>query len=181
MKEKKWVADMSARRYRQARQKEKTVILNEFVQVTGYGRSYARLVLRNQGRVVQVSRQVRVRGNVEKQTRRARCSYYDAKVVKVLVIIWRVMNYICGKRLAPVLGEMVELLVRRNELKCDAETQQKLAKMSASTIDRLLRPEPKKYQLKGRSHTKPGTLLKHQIPIRTFSEWDEQRPGFLDQ
>lgn len=54
MKEKKWVADMSARRYRQARKKEKTVILNEFVQVTGYGRSYARLVLRNQGRVVQV-------------------------------------------------------------------------------------------------------------------------------
>ena len=42
----------------------------------------------------------------------------------------------------------------------------------------MLRSERKKYELKGRSHTKPGTLLKHQIPIRTFSEWDEDRPGF---
>lgn len=180
MKERKRVADMSAGRYRQARKKEKTVILNEFVQVTGYGRSYARLVLRNHGRVVQVNRRLRVRGEVGLKRRRGRQSYYDEQVVKVLVIVWRVMDYICGKRLAPVLGEMVDLLVRRNEVKCDAATQQKLAQMSAATIDRLLQPERKKYQLKGRSHTKPGTLLKHQIPIRTFSEWDEQRPGFLE-
>lgn len=90
------------------------------------------------------------------------------------------MDFICGKRLAPVLGEMVELLERRGELKCGAESKKKLAQMSAATIDRLLGPERKKYQLKGRAHTKPGTLLKHQIPIRTFSEWDELRPGFLE-
>jgi hypothetical protein len=52
--------------------------------------------------------------------------------------------------------------------------------MSAATIDRLLRPERQKYQLKGRCHTRPGTLLKHQIPMRTFSDWDEQQPGFLE-
>src|SRR6266403_652024 len=75
---------------------------------------------------------------------------------------------------------MVELLSRRGELKCKAETRRKLGRMSAATIDRLLRPERKKYQLKGRVHTRPGTLLKHQIPLRTFSEWDEQRPGFLE-
>lgn len=90
------------------------------------------------------------------------------------------MDYICGKRLGPVLGEMTELLVRHGELKCTPETKEKLARISAATIDRLLRPERKKYQLKGRSHTKPGTLLKHQIPIRTFSEWDDGRPGFLE-
>ncbi len=180
MKERKRVAEMTAGRYRRARKKEKTVILNEFVELTGYGRSYARLVLRNHGRVVQVNRQLRVRGDVGQKARRARRSYYDEAVVKALILVWRVMDYICGKRLAPVLGEMVELLVRRNELKCAAETQKKLAQMSAATIDRLLRSERKKYQLKGRSHTKPGTLLKHQIPIRTFSEWDEQRPGFLE-
>ena len=90
------------------------------------------------------------------------------------------MDYICGKRLAPVLGEMVERLLRHNELRCDAATRKKLARMSAATIDRLLRPERQKYQLKGRSHTRPGTLLKHQIPMRTFSDWDEQQPGFLE-
>jgi hypothetical protein len=168
MKERKRVADMSAGRYRQARKKEKTVILNEFVQVTGYGRSYARLVLRNHGRVVQVNRRLRVRGAVGLKRRRGRQSYYDEQVVKVLVIVWRVMDYICGKRLAPVLGEMVDLLVRRNELKCAAETQPKLAKMSAATIDRLLQPERKKYQLKGRSHTRPGDAAQAPDPDSHF-------------
>jgi hypothetical protein len=51
---------------------------------------------------------------------------------------------------------------------------------SAPTIDRLLQPEREKMKLKGRSGTKPGTLLKHQIPVRTFSEWDDKRPGFLE-
>ena len=180
MKERKRVTEQTAGRYRQARKKEKAVILNEFVELTGYTRSYARLVLRNHGRVVQVSTKVRVRGTVGQRAPRGRRAYYDEKVVKILVLVWRVMDYICGKRLAPVLGEMVELLERRDEIKCSAETKKKLTKMSAATIDRLLAPQRKKYQLKGRSHTKPGTLLKHQIPIRTFSEWDEQRPGFLE-
>ncbi len=51
--------------------------------------------------------------------------------------------------------------------------------MSASTVDRLLAPERKKLQLKGRSGTKPGSLLKHKIPTRTFADWDNARPGFL--
>src|SRR5947199_10471864 len=75
---------------------------------------------------------------------------------------------------------MVEWLDRRGEIQCKAETRKKLGSMSAATIDRFLQPERKKYQLKGRAHTRPGTLLKQQIPLRTFSEWDEQRPGFLE-
>ena len=51
--------------------------------------------------------------------------------------------------------------------------------ISASTVDLLLAPERKKLQLKGRSGTKPGSLLKHKIPIRTFADWDNARPGFL--
>jgi hypothetical protein len=130
---------------------------------------------------VQVNRKLRVRGDVGKKLPRpGRGPTYDEQTVKVLVQVWRIMDYICGKRLAPVLGEMVERLLRHNELRCDAATRKKLARMSAATIDRLLRPEREKYQLKGRSHTRPGTLLKHQIPMRTFSDWDEQQPGFLE-
>jgi len=155
--------------------------LNEFVELTEFARSYAAMVLRNHGRVVTVNPKLRVRGDVGKRLRRpGRRPNYDEQVVKVLIKVWRIMDYICGKRLAPVLGEMVELLDRRGELKCKAETRQKLGRMSAATIDRVLRPERRKYQLKGRAHTRPGTLLKHQIPLRTFSEWDEQRPGFLE-
>jgi hypothetical protein len=181
MKERKRIAEATAGRYRQAGKKGKGKILNEFVELTGFARSYAALVLRNQGRVVVVNRRLRVRGEVGKKLPRpGRGPTYDAETVKVLVQVWRIMDYICGKRLAPVLGEMVERLLRHNELRCDRATSKKLARMSAATIDRLLRPERQKYQLKGRSHTRPGTLLKHQIPMRTFTEWDEQQPGFLE-
>jgi hypothetical protein len=69
-------------------------------------------------------------------------------------------------------------LERHNELRCDRQTREKLLRISAATIDRLLRPERRKHELRGQARTKPGTLLKHQIPIRTFAEWDEQQPGF---
>ena len=181
MKERKRIAEATAGRYRKASKKERGVILNEFVELTGFARSYAAMVLRNQGRVVQVNRQLRVRGDLGKKLpRRGRGPTYDAQTVKALVQVWRIMDYICGKRLAPVLGEIVERLLRHNELRCDAASSKKLVRMSAATIDRLLRPERAKYQLKGRSHTRPGTLLKHQIPMRTFNEWDEAQPGFLE-
>src|SRR6266536_3384350 len=181
MKERKRIAEATAGRYRRARKKEKTAILNEFVELSGLARSYAALVLRNHGRVVQVNPQLRVRGDVGKKLRRpGRRPDYDESVVKVLIKVWRIMDYICSKRLAPVLAEIVERLQRRGELKSAPEVIKKLSRMSAATIDRLLRGERQKYQLKGRAHTRPGTLLKHQIPLRTFSDWDEQQPGFLE-
>ena len=181
MTERRRLAEATAGRYRKASKKEKKTILNEFVEATGFARSYAALVLRNQGRVVQVKQKLRVRGDVgERLKRSGRGPTYDAETVKVLVQVWRLMDYICGKRLAPILGEIVERLLRHNELRCERETANKLAGMSAATIDRLLSPERGKYKVKGRSHTRPGTLLKHQIPMRTFNEWDEQRPGFLE-
>ncbi len=68
-----------------------------------------------------------------------------------------------------MLKEMLSILQKHNEIKVTREIKKKLLRISASTIDRILKPERKKYELKGRSLTKPGTLLKHQIPIRTFS------------
>ena len=66
------------------------------------------------------------------------------------------------------------------EIGFSGEVKEKLLTISPATIDRLLRAEKKKIRLKGRSHTKPGTLLKHKISIWTFSDWDEDRPGFLE-
>jgi hypothetical protein len=65
-------------------------------------------------------------------------------------------------------------------LKVNRAVRDKLMRISASTIDRVLAPERKKYALRNRGRTKPGTLLKHQIPVRTFSQWEDTRPGFLE-
>ncbi len=90
------------------------------------------------------------------------------------------MNFMCGKRLVAVLPELVKKLIKDREIKIDQKTEEKLLKISAATIDRVLSSERKKMEMKQRSGTKPGTLLKHQIPIRTYSQWDEGVPGFLE-
>jgi hypothetical protein len=71
-------------------------------------------------------------------------------------------------------------LERHKELVIDEENRQKLFSISASSIDRLLAAERKRITIKGRHNTKPGTLLKHQVPVRTFADWNEKRPGFVE-
>ena len=83
-------------------------------------------------------------------------------------------------RYTPILKEVIRILEKYKEIKLDRDTRKKLYRISAATIDRLLSDERKEQTLKGRSHTKPGTLLKNQIPIRTFAEWDDRRPGFVE-
>ena len=85
-----------------------------------------------------------------------------------------------AKRLAAALPGVLEALERHGELAVSGEVRQALVSVSASTIDRLLKEDKRKLQLKGRARTRPGTLLKHQIPVRTFSDWEEGRPGFVE-
>jgi hypothetical protein len=184
MKEKKTITREVARRYQKATKKEKWLILDEFVKLTGYTRCYAAFVLRNWGRKIKLTLKGKelmvILGQQEKRQIRKRQRTYDQKVFVALKKIWAVCDFICGKRLAPYLPEIVPILERFGELKLDEETRGKLLKISSSTIDRLLAPEKRRFQLKGRSTTKPGTLLKSKIPVRTFSDWDEEKPGFLE-
>jgi IS30 family transposase len=129
---------------------------------------------------VRINNKVIVVGDIRKRRKIQRQRIYGYDVLTALKQIWVIMDCICGKRLRPMIKEMLAILQKHKELKVIGETKKKLLRISASTIDRILKPERKKYELKGRSLTKPGTLLKHQIPIRTFSEWDEQRPGFVE-
>jgi hypothetical protein len=66
------------------------------------------------------------------------------------------------------------------EIQLTKDQRHKLTSISASTIDRLLAPEKKKMRLKGRSGTKPGAFLKHEVPIKTFADWNDAEPGFLE-
>jgi IS30 family transposase len=85
-----------------------------------------------------------------------------------------------GKRLAPMLGELVAVLRHFRDLVIDEDTAELLVSMSAATIDRRLAGERAKYHLKGRVTAKPGSLLKSQIPVRTWADWDDARPGLVE-
>jgi hypothetical protein len=180
VRERKKATAIVGPRYQKARKKDKGVILDEFIELTGYSRRYASYVLRSQGKRVWVNETTVVKGDVRKSIPRKRPKVYDAAVEEALKKIWYIMDCICGKRLAPILREIVMRLERFREITLSDEVRQKLFTISSSSIDRVLAKERKRHQIKGRANTKPGTLLKHQIPIRTFSEWNEKRPGFVE-
>jgi hypothetical protein len=122
----------------------------------------------------------RVVGDPKAKRSRKRKKAYGPEVLRPLKRIWAIMDFACGKRLAPCMEWLVPKLEECGELDVPPEVRERLLSVSRSTIDRLLAVERKKLTLKGRSLTKPGSLLKHQIPIRTFSQWDEERPGFTE-
>lgn len=159
------MAREEALRYQKVRKKEKTRILNEFVSLTGYTRHHASWVLRTWGK-----------RSPPKLTRR-RPRIYDYKVFEALRKVWIVCDLICGKRLAPYLKEILPVLIHHGELVLDDETRDKLVRISAATIDRLLAPERAKYMLKPRSA--PSVSLLNRIPVKTFSEWDRTEVGHL--
>ena len=90
------------------------------------------------------------------------------------------LNAPAGKRLAPMLGELVPLLRRHGELDLDDDTADLLVGMSAATIDRKLAGARSKMLPHGRSHTKPGSILKSKIAMRTWADHDEDTPGFVE-
>ena len=83
----------------------------------------------------------------------------------------------CSKRLVAVLRHQFPVLEKFGELSLEPQVRATVQHISAATIERLLSAEKRKLQLCGRSHTKPSTRLRHQIPIRTFTEWQYAKPG----
>jgi hypothetical protein len=168
MGERKAVTKKLATRYKRATRAEKSVVLDELVGLTGWHRDYARAALREAGTLKPV---------VERRPRRP---VYGPGVIEALVVVWTLLRCPAGKRLAPVLPTVVPLLRRDGDLVCSDEDVRLLCSMSAASIDRHLGPQRAELGNRGRSHTKPGSLLKSEIPIRTWAEWDEDKPGFVE-
>jgi len=158
----------TAPRYREASRKKKTVILNEFIASTGYKRKYAIRLL-----------SLREIPSV-KTIKRPRARYYGKEVEEALLVAWAAANYIASKRLAPFLEELVPALERHGHLKLTEELRSQLISISPATIDRILGPWRRCDQLRGKSLTRSGNLLKHQIPVRTFADWEDTKPGFFE-
>lgn len=181
MHERKAISGEYARRYKNSSKKQKGILLDEFVCLPGYRRDYASFILRNWGRKVYFPNRVVLVGNVlKKRSYSQRSRRYGPEVYKALLIFWDLLNNPCGKRLKSQLSELVEKGIKFGEVLLSEELRDKLDTISASTIDRLLKVERKKYELKPRSKTKPGSLLKRDIPIRTGSEWDEDEVGYIE-
>jgi len=186
MKEKKAITRELQDKYKKATKKKKTALLDYFTSLTGYNRSYAARVLRAyRGKVlgyVKVGgRRIKYVIGKNKKIKRKKKKIYGYDVFLKLKRIWVVFDFICGKRLAPFMAEAVAKLEKHKEIDLTPTVRKKLLKISASTIDRLLKPVKDKFKIgKGRKGTKPGTLLKKSIPIRTFADWDDARPGFVE-
>jgi len=153
-------------RYLKANKSGKTKMLDEFVAATGYHRKYAIRLLKN--------------GPAPKgRKRKGRRKVYQGEVVQALIQVWEICGRICSKRLQPFLPEIVTVLERHEELQISPDTKALLLRMSRSTIDRCLQPA-RFERRRGLSTTKPGSLLKKAIPVRTYAQWDDARPGFVE-
>jgi hypothetical protein len=188
MRQRKAVTKELRKRYNRATKKKKTIMLDEFCAVTGYNRSYASWILKIKkdkvlGYVKTGGRTIKfvAEKKKKKKKKKGRPRIYTYDVFLALRKIWVIFDFICGKRLAPFMAEAVRKLEKHKELDINASVRKKLKSISPSTIDRLLKKEKEKFRLgKGRSGTKPGTLLKKSIPIRTFADWDNAVPGFTE-
>ena len=142
-------------------------ILDELEELTGYHRkSLVRMFL----------------AGVPKRNasiRRPRAKKY-AVILPVLKVVWATSFCACGKRLSPFLPELLRVMKRDQEIEVTAGEESLLASISASTIDRMLAPDRASMRVKGRTTTKPGTLLRSKIAIRTFADWKENEPGYFE-
>ena len=171
-------------RYRKASKAEKGRILDEFVKTTGYTRKYAAWVLAHWGMTVLAhdgGKLVRYRvGTAFHRSRSGRPRVYGPEVLAVLKDLWFLFDCLCGKRFVPMLRELVGDLAASGYLECDQRIREALARVSPATVDRLLADERRRLLPHARSATRPGSLLKRQIPLRTFADWSDLTPGFVE-
>ncbi len=153
-------------RYRVARRREKGKILDEFCRTTGLHRKAAVRLLNQESRPRAVGR--------------GRPRRYGPEVLEPLRRIWETGDRMCGKLLAAVMADLVASLERHGELKLTAEVREQLLSMSSSTIDRLLRRQHRRLSDLLPGHKRAAQAgLKNEVPVRTWSEWRDVKPGSL--
>src|SRR5262245_48689815 len=152
-------------RYRTSSRIEKQKILDEFIELTGFHRKHA----------IRVLRQKAARASAKPQ----RSRIYDEGVVQALMILWEAADRICGKRLKPAIPAFLEAMERHRHLALAPEVRERVLKVSAATIDRLLAPAREASRHRRRRST-INTPLRKSIAVRTFNDWNDPKPGFFE-
>ena len=153
-------------RYRTSSGKDKPKILEEFVRLTGYHRKHAIRVLNC---------------SVAKPAeRRPRERVYDEAVRQALIILWEAADRICSKRLKAAQPLLIVAMERHGHLALDAGVRHRLLGMSAATIDRLLESARREGFAGRRRRGAINSALRKSIPIRTFADWKDVKPGFFE-
>lgn len=178
-----------AKAYQSGSRGRRSALLDEVVQVTGYHRKYAAWLLRTHGRKTDLGSGVVVVADVAAgvspgaaaKPKRRRRSVYGQDVREALVVVWRMLDCICGKRLVWAMRDLLPELVAHGSLRVSSAVLGKLMRISAATADRLLSAERKRVaSVRRRRLTRPGSLLKRQIPIRTFGDWSDAVMGYME-
>ena len=151
-------------RYSAGTKVEKARILDEFIQITGYHRKSAIRILNARG------------GKIIPQ--RARKPVYDDAVRSAIAILWEASDRVCGKRLHALLPVLIPALERNGHLDLEITVRSKLERISASTIDRLLREVRSPGQQSRRKRRR--SAISGSIPVRTFADWNDPPPGHFE-
>ncbi|TCF97142.1 transposase [Paraburkholderia strydomiana] len=154
-------------RYRRSERNDKRQILDEFVELTGYHRKHAIRVLCRE--------QQPAKTNPGPQRR------YDDDVHAALILLWEAADRICGKRLKALIPTLIDSMTRHGHLSLSKDLRQRLKQISAATIDRLLR-DVREQAFSGQSRRAGGigNAIRRAVPIRTFTDWNNPLPGFLE-
>ena len=155
------------KRYKMATKAQKQLILDEFCAATQYHRKHAIRLLRGFKRFTKPW----------PKPRGPKPVYDSPELLKALKKIWLAANQPCSPRLKASLPLWLPSYEPARDL--SPQVRKALETISPSTIDRLLKPVRIRYKKRGRATTKPGTLLRKQIPLKT-NQWDESQPGFLE-
>ena len=161
-------AAVQRERYQRTSRAERSRLLDEVVTVTGIHRKAAIRLLRRPPRAP------------TPRPRSGRPRVYGSAVAAAAEVVWEAAGRIGPQRLQPFVPELLDRLIQCDELTLAPEVEKLLRQASAATVGRLLAPARATHPPRGAVTTRHGTWLKGQIPIRTFAEWDDAGPGFLE-
>ncbi len=170
MATKRQVIEKQKSAYKRATKKRKTEIITALQCATDLSRDHLSRLLRDPNRY-------------QKETikpGRGRKSVYGAAHRELLVFIWALLGFPSSRRLKAAIPDAIRNLERHGHRSLTPDLRAQMLRMSHRTMDRLLWYERCKQRPFGRSTTKPGALLKSQIPIRRGTEWDDAVPGFME-
>lgn len=156
-----------AARYSAAKRSEKSRILTEFAEISGYHRKHAERLLRREHAV-------------DRSQPRPGRRVYDEAVREALVVLWEAGDRICGKRLKPLIPLLITAMERHGHLELDPEVRVRLCEISPATIDRVLTPVRAGASGSRRRRNAHSSAVRRSVPIRTYADWNDPVPGYME-